>query len=498
MHLANKKSVGLDSVNTFILKLSLPYIVESLTYVYNLCIKTSIFPTVWKSAKVVPIFKPKTFDPTNVANYRPISILPTLSKPLERHIHTHVTKFMENHRLFHPHQSGFRQFHSCHTALTRLCDTWLSAINKREMAGAVFLDLKKAFDLVNHGILCSKLNLYLQNEATTKLLGSFLENRTQKVYVNGDYSKLGHVTCGVAQGSILGPLLFCIFINDLPLYITKKVLCDLFADDGTLHAKAKTVGQLKTKLQANLNTVVQWCLDNKMILNERKTVSMVITTRQKHQRKPLILNLKIGNSKINQVDSHDVLGVTIDKCLRWHLHIDKVCSIVTKNLYLLSKLKPYVGKEARKLFFTAHCLSHMNYASTVWSSADEVHLIRLNSLHRRGAKLIITDTGMSTDEKLKTAGILSLQDQFNLNTTVLVYKVMHSLAPAYLHEFLLKPTERYNSGNLLAPKVRIDLYKTSFSFTGSSAWNSLPSGVRARRTLPSFKSAARRHYVQLP
>ena len=205
----------------------------------------------------------------------------------------------------------------------------------------------------------------------------------------------------------------------------------MFADDGTLHTIAQTVQQLRADLQINLDKVMHWCLANKMILNETKTVSMVIATRQKQQLGPLLLDLKIGNNPIKQVASHNVLGVLIDKDLRWHHHIDRVCSIVLKNLYLLSKLKAVVDREARKIFFTAHCLSHINYASTVWSGADEVHLKRLNSLYRRGAKLIISDTNMSTEEKIKAAEILPLRQQFDLNTAVLVYKVIHDLTPSW-------------------------------------------------------------------
>ena len=153
--LDNKKSTGCDGISVKLLKIALPYIAETLTYIYNLCIQKNVFPTAFKTAKVIPLPKAKTIS-TDLNDYRPISILSVLTKPLERHIHKHLTDFLETHQLFHSFQSGFRCGHSCQTAVTRLPDTWLSAFNNRQMSGAVFLDFRKAFDLVHHDILLKR------------------------------------------------------------------------------------------------------------------------------------------------------------------------------------------------------------------------------------------------------------------------------------------------------------------------------------------------------
>ena len=189
-----------------------------------------------------------TFVPSEPNNFCPISILPLLSKPIERHIHKHLLNFLTEHNLLCKSQSGFCPQHSYHTALAKLCDNWLSAISNSEVVGAVFLDLKKAFDLVNHNILLKKLSLYIANSPFVSLFKSHLELRSQSAYVNGAYSNYVNgeysnetiVCCGIPQGYILGLFLFSVFINDLPLHIaSNKVNCDMFVDDTSLNTSDK-------------------------------------------------------------------------------------------------------------------------------------------------------------------------------------------------------------------------------------------------------------------
>jgi hypothetical protein len=361
-------------------------------------------------------------------------------------------------------------------------------MNKLNLTGAVFLDLRKAFDLIDHEILLQKLDTYVQNCSVTALIRSYLQNRTQYVYFNGKSSHKDSITCGVPQGSILGPLLFCLFINDLPLAIEdSSVNCDMFADDNTLHTNGKTIDEVQVSLQRGLNNIQDWCQENKMVLHPDKTKSMVIATRQKHQRQQLELKLKIKSTCIEQVQEHKVLGVVLDSEMNWHSHINNVNKHLSRNLYLLYQLKPYVETEARLSFFYAHILSYINYASNIWCGASANHVKLMQSLHRRAAKLILPDPLLTTEEKQKQLGILSLDKQFIYNIAVLMFKVRSKLAPSYLCELLLLPTSRYGSDKYILPLPRIDIFKNSFSFSGPSVWNSLPSFVSQCTTISSFK-----------
>jgi hypothetical protein len=493
--LSNKKSMDIHNLNSSIIKLSLPYIIEPLTYIYNLCIQLNKFPSSFKMAKVIPI--PKCKESSSIDNFRPISILSILSKPLERHIHKHLTSFVENKGLIHSYQSGFRPKHSCHTALTRICDSWLGAINQRNLVGTVFLDLRKAFDLVNHDILTQKLQIYLQSENSTSLLSSYLSGRQQCVYTNGLLSLPGPVKFGVPQGSVLGPLLFSLYINDMPLTLSHRdATLDLFADDSQLHTQSRSLDQIQNTLQTSITEIHHWCDDNQMLIHPRKSKSMLITTRQKHQRGHLQLKLNLKGLPIEQVEEHKVLGVIIDNNLSWQSHIDFVAKRLSKNLFLMSKLRLIVSQDAIKKFFYAHCLSHLNYASTVWCNASDANIKQLNSLHKRAIKILCTTPQLSTQEKYNTLNILTLHKQFQYNASVLMYKVFTEDAPKYLTDLFTKSKKCQRLPNFKLPLPRIDLYKSSFAFWGASIWNSLPLGSRLTCTLSSFKSSIYKYFLK--
>ena len=262
---------GLDGLDGKILKLSAPFISDTLTYIYNLCIDKNTFPKQFKHAKVIPLFK--SGDKSDPSNYRPISILSILSKPLENHLNRYITKHFETFDLLHKRQSGFRKNHSCHTALITLVDQWLCNINEKKFCGALFLDFAKAFDVIDHNLLLKKLSLYGVKDTVLEMMNSFLSNRQQTVYVNSCFSSSKTIKYGIPQGSVLGPLLFSIYINDLPLYINN--CCELFCDDATIHASHENLSMISTSLQNDIFKLVEWCKLNHMSLTPPKNKNNV-------------------------------------------------------------------------------------------------------------------------------------------------------------------------------------------------------------------------------
>lgn len=494
--IGRKGTSGCDGFSNTILMLSLPFIVQHLTYVYNLCLKQNCFPSTFKTAKVIPL--PKSKDLTDMNNFRPISILSSLSKPLEKHVHRHLLKYLDRFNLIHVYQSGFRPKHSCQTALTCFIDRLLSSINDSDLTGVVFLDLKKAFDLVNHNILINKLKTYQLSDNAVQFFSSYLSQRRQKVFVNGHYSSEGFVQVGVPQGSVLGPLLFSIYINDLPLCISSAdVNCDMFADDSSLTAAGENVAAITTKLQPSVQEVSDWCSANAMLLNPRKTKSMVITTRQKHQRVLPSLDLLLSSQVIEQVSEHRHLGVIIDDQLKWQAHINCLTNTIAKNVYLLSRLRFFSNSEACRTFFFAHIMSRINYVSNAWDSCSEVHMKKLKSVHKRGVRVLCSASRMLPGQECASFDPLPLKYHLQFNKCILVHKVVHNKSPIYLKQFLQTGTRHaLNSRNniLVLPKTRIDLYKTSFSYSGSSCWNELPSQLKTACSIDTFKLKLFKHF----
>ena len=474
--LKNTNAVGPDEIPVNLLKIALPHIIEPLTYVYNLCIEKNCFPSQLKEAKVIPL--PKSQDTSHPKNIRPISLLPILSKPLERHIHKYMYQHLDNNKLLHKYQSGFRPKHSCQTALVNLIDNWLSAINRSEFIGTVYLDFKKAFDLVNHKTLLIKLKQYFPQSKITEFIESYLTNRSQFVILNGNKSNRKEIQSGVPQGSVLGPLFFLVYINDLPLHLNKQTENTLFADDSSLYTSNKHIASINNTLQDSLNKTSEWCNRNSMVIHPDKTKSMIIAPRQKQQLHKPTLNLTIGSSNIEQVKEHKLLGVFIDTHLTWNKHIETMIKKLSRNIFLLYKLRQFVQQKHLLLFFNAHIMSHLNYASTIWDGCSQDTFKKLNSIHRRAVKQINCSQSTSTDEKLKKLNILPLKKQLDLNKTLLVHKIYNNETPAYLADIISKAPNRYNSKKLIVPQPKLDLFKSSLSFSGSILWNNLPSTLK--------------------
>ena len=485
IHLKQTSARGLDGLDAKILKLSAPVIAESLTYIYNLCISKNQFPKAFKAARVIPIFK--SGDRSYPVNYRPISILSTVSKPLENHINKNILKHFNHFDLFHPNQSGFRANHSCHTALTNLVDQWISNINNNKITGVLIVDFAKAFDVIDHSLLLRKLKIYGFSSSALMLISSFLSERKQVVSADGFNSNLSPVNYGVPQGSVLGPILFCIYINDLPLSV--NTLCEMFADDTTLHSSDHKVSKISSVLQESLDQLLEWSELNHMSLHPKKTKYLIVTTRQKRQNlSDNSTSLFINGAKIEEVDQHKILGVVIDNNLSWSSHISMICNILSKKVFQLSKIKHFLNLNCRRSFFNAYVESYINYASTVWDSASEKTLKPLQSLYRRAIKLIILKSSSLTVSDYKNLNILPIKMKLKFNKALFMFKIMSGFAPPSLRGKFVTNSNRHIQ-RVIVPLPRIDLFKTSFTYSGGCLWNELLSSLKVDeiKSLPSFK-----------
>ena len=331
------KSTGRHGSSAKYIKMSGFVIAPVLTNIFNACIPTGYFPKVLKTAEVVPIFKKGERE--LCSNYRPISILNPFAKLFERCLLDQLNNYFVSNNLISPNQYGFKKNCSTNEAVLDICNKLLDNMDKKLITCSIFLNLRKAYDTINHTILIKKLEKYGIRGLPLQLLASYLTDRQQYTIVNQYKSQSRDVICGIPQGSTLGPLLFNIYINDLPLASNSTI--HLFADDTNLTLSHSNVSTLQQNINDALVNVTNWLKVNKLSINFNKTEFMVVTTKQ---NKPE-LKVSIDNNPIKQSHYIKYLGVLIDDYLNWKQQIKEQCSKVARGSWALNQLKRFVDEQ---------------------------------------------------------------------------------------------------------------------------------------------------------
>ena len=357
------RATGANGISAKLIKISASHIAAPLTWIINLSLRTGVMPATWKHARVSPIYK--AGDKAECGNYRPISVLCGISKVIERHVHDALYIYLTQHSLLFSAQSGFRHGHSCETALLRMIDIWAAAIDRGDINGVILLDFRKAFDMINHECLLKKLNIYQCDDNANMWFRSYLTGRTQQTSFRGHLSETAAITAGVSQGSILGPLLFILYMNDLPHHIHNDI--DMFADDSTLHTSGPNIEEIQLSLQTDLNVITTWCTDNKVVINTSKTMTMLITTQQRrHHLQNDQLSITLNELNLQQVNQQKVIGVVVDGNLKWREHVNDVYNKISQTLALFRRIKQFLPQWTRILFYNSYIMPHLDYCVTVW------------------------------------------------------------------------------------------------------------------------------------
>ena len=487
---------GLDDIDSKILKLSAHIIADSLTFIYNQCIAKNYFPEALKSTKIIPIFKQG--DKNDPSNYRPIAILLNIAKPFEKHMENHLNLHVAKYNLIHDNQSGFRKNHSCHTAITNLVEQCHVNMKDKLLTGVIFADFAKAFDVINHNLLLKKLKIYNISDNFLELIKSYLHKRKHLVAINLKKSSFLTQKHGIPQGSVLGPLLFSFYINDLPLNIP-KANCEMFADDSTLHTCDVDLKIVSQKLQEIINNLQQWTELNHMALNAKKTKAMLVTTDQKRRAlktKHLpskLLPLKVKNTVIDEVDSHLILGVTIQNNLSWSIYLGDLTEKISNKVNLLNQIKHFLNLKCKKIFFHAYIQSLINYASTLWDKAPEKDKKPIQDNYERAIRHILHKRSLE-DQDYKDVDILPFEKNLNLKKAMFVYKILKKDAPVPLQNLFRKNEGRnYHNELEVCSKPRIEDFMKSLQYSGATLWNALPQYLRETTQIENFK----RQYKQM-
>ena len=352
----NLKASGMDMISSKICKDAFIVLGNQLTYLFNCSLNTAVFPEKWKVAKVIPLFKGG--DREEVGNYRPVSLLPLPGKILEKIVHKRITNFWEDNKFLSKDQGGFRKGFSTVATVADLTDDLFTQINEGNTTLATFFDLRKAFDTVNIGILKKKLERSGVRNLVLRWCSNYLTNRKQCTYVNGITSELLPISCGVPQGSVLGPLFFLIFVNDIQGALDDCNI-KLYADDTVLYQTGINSQTAAVKLQRSVNLFANWCDTNSLTINISKTKVMAFGSRHKVKKAKKVV-VKLGKEELKQVPSYKYLGVLLDSTLNYNLHVNQVIRTVLHKLLLLSKMKKYMRDEVALSIYKAMMLPYFD------------------------------------------------------------------------------------------------------------------------------------------
>jgi len=482
------KSAGPDGIPGRVLKSLAPDLAPYLEILFNQIIATGLVPEEWKTAFVVPI--PKGGDKHNSQNYRPISLTCIVSRIFEHVLHSSITSHLRANSVILPNQHGFSKGLSCETQLISIFHDLCMTMDKRIETDMIFLDFKKAFDRVPHCHLLSKLRALRIDLNVLAVIESFLSGRSQRVIVEGALSESVPVVSGVPQGSVLGPLLFIIYINDLSNGMSSHVR--LFADDCVLYREINSENDHAT-LQNDLSIVEDWCHTWGMELNLSKCVSMTIS--RLHNRGSRLY--KLGSLDLEQVTSYKYLGVTLSSNLSWDDHVSSSVNKANRALGFVRRNLKNCTQPTKSKCVTTLVRPHLEYASSACDPFLAAHIHKLEMVQRRAVRFITNKYGRteSVTKMLKETGLPLLQTRRKIARQKLFFKIDSKLIPLKVPQGLRRKESngrRDNGKAYVHFSTRSNPLFSSYYPKTVRDWNDLPSVVVFSPSLSSFSNTLKK------
>ena len=469
-----------------LLKKIIPHILTPLRHICNTSLEQGIFPDEMKIARIIPLFK--SGDKQNVSNYRPISLLPQFSKILEKIFNNRLMNFLNSNNLLYLRQYGFRKNMSTSMAIMELVENITTAMDNGKFTIGVFIDLKKAFDTVDHSILVTKLDHYGIRGVAKQWLSSYLENRKQYVCFNGTDSGFLPITCGVPQGSILGPTLFLLYVNDL-CNVSTRLTSILFADDASCFIEGTDLADMCVQLPSEMNKLSTWFKTNRLSLNVSKTNCMIFGRPDKpeHHR------VYIDNIVIERVNCNKFLGVLIDSKLSWSDHVSYIRHKMSKNLSVMHRVKWLLNKSALYMIYCTLVLPYISYCCEIWGNTYKTRIQPLYIIQKRAIRICNHLEYRSHSKpaffNLKT---LTIADLVQFKSMVLMYKIYNNLMPSNILSYfcmvhMSHDHDTRQAGHFKNMYCRTTLKSMCLSVRGPVTWNKLHTDLKNSTSVNMFK-----------
>ncbi len=501
------KAAGHDEMCAQLIQETSCDIVTPLVYIYNNSLDQGIVPDRLKLAKVVPIYKKE--DRCMLKNYRPISLLSNFDKLLEKIVYKRLLNFLNKEKILYEYQFGFRAFHSTSLALIDVVDNIYEELDRGNFVMGVFLDLQKAFDTVDHCILLEKLEFYGIRGVAKMWLMSYLKNRTQYVKVGNSKSGIKSIEYGVPQGSVLGPLLFLIYVNDMARAVPDSKI-KLFADDTNIFLSGNNLQLLSNKMNDELEKLASWMIANKLCINYEKTYFSVYKPRARIKNDKSTddterdTQIMINEVHIKLVKNCKYLGVIIDDQLNWKEQINHVILKITKFTCLFYKFRKLLPMGTLRMLYFSLVHPHIQYGIELYANTCESYLDRLNKINNKIIR-IIQNFSLDTPLRLlySSFNALPLMSLFKFNIGVIVYKALNSKCecPDVYREYFQANSSIHSHNTRHCTDLHQNAINSSYGYKtvremGPRLWNKIPVSIQQCKTLAKFRKKLKEHYLK--
>ena len=489
----NSRSTSIDQLDNFCIKIAANIIDSPLHHIICLSISQQKFPSSWKLSKVIPLHKKQCI--LDKRNYRPVSLLSPLSKVLEKIVYEQLYDHFNKNNIFNENLHGYRENRSTLTALLTMYDRWVSAADSGQISGAVFLDLSAAFDLVDPQLLIKKLKIYGIKDNSLKWIDSYLKNRSQAVWLDCVLSEFLESNIGVPQGSILGPLFFLIFFNDLPQELETEI--DNYADDSTITASGSTLTSLESQLTADCAKVSDWMIQNKLKLNPDKTTVMALGTRERLRKLNRGLSVNMDSIELQEKSesSEKLLGCQVQANLKWGMQVSTTLEKLRKRLVGLQKIRNVAPLGVRKQVAEGVFGSVLAYCLPLYGGMEKGELNSMQVMQNKAARIAAAMPFRSNRTAVfDKLGWLTVQQLVTYHTVLLVFKIRQSNQPEYLAKRLNNDSR---NGRIKVPYTpKLQLVRNSFCQRGASVWNRLPRDIRGISSMCAFKTSLKKWVLE--